>query len=61
VPSKGIGEIKATFFPRGYKGKVKKSIYVQSNDPKNPTVKLSIIGNVSPPSQWIEKQTTPTF
>lgn len=38
----GTGEIKATFNTKRYRGKQTKTIYVSSNDPKNPTVKLQI-------------------
>jgi len=37
-----IGEIKATFSTKRYRGKQSKTIYVSSNDPKHPTVQLKI-------------------
>ena len=46
IPPGGVGEVKATFLSKGYQGKVKKSITVETNDPDNPQVKLSIYGEV---------------
>jgi hypothetical protein len=46
IPPGGVGEIKATFSSKGYQGKVKKSLTVETNDPDNPKVSLSILGEV---------------
>lgn len=40
------GRIKVTFDSRGYFGKVRKYIYVESNDPKNPRLELTITAEV---------------
>ena len=45
LPGKSA-ELKTTFNPRGYDGNVKKSIYIESNDPENPRVRLDIIADV---------------
>ncbi|MBI4721624.1 MAG: DUF1573 domain-containing protein [Candidatus Stahlbacteria bacterium] len=58
MPPKGIGEVKVTFSPRGYKGKLKKTITVYSNDPANPTISLTVIANVAIPSNWEAPQTS---
>lgn len=39
-------DLEATFDPRGMKGSVRKSIQVVSNDPKTPTVSLTLEGEV---------------
>jgi hypothetical protein len=46
IPPGGVGEVKATFRSKGYQGKVKKSLTVETNDPDNPKVSLSILGEV---------------
>ncbi len=46
IPPGGVGEIKATFQSKGTQGKVKKAITVETNDPKNARVRLSISGKV---------------
>ena len=46
IPPGGVGEVKATFSSKGYQGKVKKSVTVETNDPDNPKVSLSILGEV---------------
>ena len=46
IPPGGVGEIKATFRSKGYSGEVKKSIMVETNDPDNPRVSLSLSGRV---------------
>jgi len=48
------GELKVTFNSRGFRGKVTKYIYVDSNDPNHSTKKLSISANIEvPPSPKI--------
>lgn len=46
IPPGGVGEVKATFRSKGYQGKVTKSLTVETNDPDNPNVRLSILGEV---------------
>jgi len=46
IPPGGVGEIKATFRSKGYNGEVKKSITVETNDPDNARVRLSLSGEV---------------
>ncbi len=46
VPPGGTGEVKATFHTRGFQGVVKKGLTVESNDPENRLVRLTIGGNV---------------
>lgn len=46
IPPGGVGEVKATFSSKGYQGTVKKSLTVETNDPDNPKVSLSILGEV---------------
>jgi len=48
VPPGGVGEIKATFKSKGYQGTVKKAITVETNDPKNRSVRLILKGSVVP-------------
>jgi len=48
IPPGGVGEIKATFKSKGYQGKVKKSVTVETNDPKKRTVRLTLKGSVVP-------------
>lgn len=46
VPPGGVGEIKTTFKTKGYQGPVKKTITVETNDPENKMVRLTLSGNV---------------
>ena len=46
IPPGKTGEIKATFNSGSYRGNVKKSITVTSNDPNSPTYRLSISGEI---------------
>lgn len=46
VPPGGTGEIEATFLTKGFQGSVKKSLTVESNDPQNRLVRLTIGGEV---------------
>jgi hypothetical protein len=46
IPPGGVGEVKASFQSKGYQGKVQKAITVETNDPDNPRVRLSIAGEV---------------
>jgi hypothetical protein len=46
VPPGGTGEITATFHSKGFQGAVKKGLSVESNDPENRLVRLTISGNV---------------
>jgi hypothetical protein len=46
IPPGGVGEVKATFESKGYQGEVKKTITVESNDPENPTLRLTLNGTV---------------
>ncbi len=46
IPPGGVGEIKATFRSKGTQGKVRKAITVQTNDPDNERVRLSLYGEV---------------
>jgi len=39
-------ELEVTFNPRGYKGKVTKSVYIYSNDPKNDRKRIAITADV---------------
>jgi hypothetical protein len=48
IPPQGTGEIKVTFNSEGYVGKINKSIFVHSNDPAEPVVKLGIKAMVQP-------------
>ena len=41
------GEIKATFRTKGFQGSVKKSLTVESNDPENNLVRITLKGKVS--------------
>jgi hypothetical protein len=47
IPPGGVGEVKATYKSKGAQGKVKKSITVETNDPDNPRVSLTIFGEVT--------------
>ncbi len=46
IPPGGSGEIKATFDTKGFQGAVKKGLTVETNDPENRLVRLTIGGNV---------------
>jgi len=46
IPPGGVGEIKATFKAKGYQGAVKKTITVETNDPENKMVRLTLSGTV---------------
>jgi len=46
IPPGGVGEVKVTFQSKGYQGKTKKSVTVESNDPENPRIRLSVGGEV---------------
>lgn len=46
IPPGGVGEVKVTFRSRGYQGKIRKSITVETNDPDNQRVALSVAGEV---------------
>jgi hypothetical protein len=46
IPPGGVGEVKVTFKSKGYQGKAKKSVTVESNDGENPRVRLSVGGQV---------------
>jgi len=46
IPPGGVGEVKASFRSKGYQGKVTKSLTVETNDPDNGKVRLSILGEV---------------
>jgi len=46
IPPGGQGLVKATFNSRGYKGKVHKTVYVETNDPTHPRVTLALSGEV---------------
>ncbi len=50
------GRIGVKFRSRGFKGKVKKKVYVESNDPKNPRLTLVLTGKVNR-----DIDVTPTF
>ena len=74
IPPGKSAELQTTFNPTGYKGIVKKDIYIESNDPKLSTTKIVVIVDVEPipspqafisNSQWdlglISQGDTPTF
>ena len=74
IPPGKSAELKVTFNPTGYKGPVKKDVYIESNDPKLPNTKIIVMIDVEPiPSpqvflsnaQWdlglISQGDTPTF
>jgi hypothetical protein len=46
IPPGGVGEVKITFRSKGYQGKTKKAVTVETNDPDNPRVRLSVGGEV---------------
>lgn len=45
------GELKVTFSSAGYQGRVSKYVYVESDDPKQPQVQLTISADVEVPPQ----------
>ena len=45
------GEVKVTFNSRGFRGKLKKYIYVDTNDPTRSTIRLSVSANIEVPPQ----------
>jgi len=47
LPGKSA-ELKTTFNPSGYKGEVKKTIYIESNDPELSKERITIIAEVEP-------------
>ncbi|HBY56781.1 MAG TPA: hypothetical protein DEG96_02795 [Candidatus Atribacteria bacterium] len=74
IPPGKSAELKVTFNPTGYNGSVKKTIYLESNDPQLPKAKITIIADVEPipspkafysNSQWelglISQGDLPTF
>ncbi len=46
IPPGGVGEVKVTFRTKGYQGKIKKSVTVETNDSENQRVALSVGGEV---------------
>ena len=46
VPPGGTSQIEVTFKSSGFKGKISKYIYVESNDPDEPRTRLSITATV---------------
>jgi hypothetical protein len=52
----GIGEIRAVFHPRGYKGRISKTIRVHSNDPVTPVVTLTVSATVAERCPWLEQK-----
>ena len=53
IPSGKKGHIEVTFNSKQYKGEVKRTIYIHSNDSTNASFPLTIIATVSDPSQWM--------
>ena len=51
IPPGGTGEIKVTFNTKGYANKVSKYIYIDSNDPAQPSKKLTVSANIEVPPQ----------
>ena len=49
IPPGGEGKIKLTVRTRGYQGNIQKSARVNSNDPVNSTIRLSVKGFVKAP------------
>jgi hypothetical protein len=45
------GEVKVTFNSRGFRGKLNKYIYVDTNDPTRSTIRLSVSANIEVPPQ----------
>jgi len=45
------GEVKITFNSRGFRGKVNKYIYVETNDPAQSSMRLSVSANIEVPPQ----------
>jgi len=48
IPPKSSGEIKVVFDSGEFENKVTKTIYIQSNDPDEPTAKVQIKANITP-------------
>jgi len=46
IPPGGVGEVKATFHSKGFQGRIKKTLIVETNDPENAGVRLSVAGEV---------------
>ena len=46
IPPGGVGEVKITFRSKGYQGKTKKAVTVETNDPDSPRIRLSVGGKV---------------
>ena len=46
IPPGGVGEVKVTFRTKGYQGKIKKSVTVETNDSDNQRLALSVSGEV---------------
>ena len=46
IPPGGVGEVKITFRSKGYQGKTKKAVTVETDDPDNQRVRLSVSGEV---------------
>ncbi len=54
IPPGRTGEIKTTFDTRGYAGRVSKLVFVESNDPSQPTKQLTLSADIeTPPSPRI--------
>jgi hypothetical protein len=49
IPAGGKGEISVTFKTRGYEGHQTKYVYVESNDPDQPIMQLSVVAAVNVP------------
>jgi hypothetical protein len=47
-------EIKVTFDSKGKSGKQAKSVYIETNDPKNPTITLALTGNIVEKGKSVE-------
>lgn len=56
IQPKGTGEIKSTFNSSNFSGNIHKTISVQTNDPKTPTVTLTMKGTVTTTIQLNPKQ-----
>jgi len=46
IPAGGHGRIDVVFQTAGYKGKVRREVYIESNDPQRPRVMLTLVGVV---------------
>ena len=47
IPPGKTGEVKVTFDSTNFAGQVTKTVYLDSNDPRNPSAMLSMQGNIS--------------